>query len=389
MALPKFLQRGWMSAQQPLERVTIIDPPDPLEGTRMSLWNSILPSIYGEWDGVVFGNASLAEKVWAANVCQHKNSLQLGSYPLRWHGSAGTDEPAWVSSPDPSLFPNGIGDALYAITDQIYGHGYSLQYILDRYDSGYPRRWTVIDSDACVPFFGEDGRRVYKINDTTLDPSRVVQIDRNPTTEAHGTSTIRAFAQRGYSLLAAGNKSLSVSQDAFPPGYLKSDNRLTSDQAAAAATSWMTRTEARAGGVPVLGQGWSFENSGIDPKDMALLDTQEWDAKVICGAYGVPSILLNIEGPGGLTYNNPIALTQMWWYTELRTTAKRIADTFNAQMLPRGQWVTIDSSDVTQELSTGTAATDDPQLADVPPATAKASPAQQPGGLTAIGGGRT
>jgi hypothetical protein len=58
-------------------------------------------------------------------------------------------------------------------------------------------------------------------------------------------------------------------------------------------------------------------------------------------------------------------------------------------MLPRGQWVTIDSSDVTQELSSGTAATDDPQLADVPPATAKASPAQQPGGLTAIGGGRT
>jgi hypothetical protein len=377
------LERG-----QALERVTIIDPPDVLEGTRMSLWNSILPNVYGQWeDSSSLGNASLAEKVWAANVCQHKNSLQLGSYPLRWHGSDGTQEPAWVSSPDPSLFPNGIGDVMYAITDQLYGHGYSLQYVLDFYENGYPRRWTVIDSDACVPYFGENGRRVYKIGDTILDPSRVVQIDRNPTTAAHGTSTIRSFAQRGYSLLAAGNKSLSVSQDAFPPGYLKSENRLTSDQADSAQASWMTKTASRNGGVPVLGQGWSFENSGIDPSDMALLDTQEWDAKVICGAYGVPSILLNIEGPGGLTYNNPISLTQMWWYTELRTTAKRIADAFNAQLLPRGQWVTIDSSDVTTELTNG--ATDDPQLAEVPPATAKASPAQQPGGLTAIGGGRT
>ena len=376
------LERG-----QALERVTIIDPPEPLEGTRMSLWNSILPSIYGEWDTGVYGNASLAEKVWAANVCQHKNSQQVGAMPLRWHGSDGTLEPAWVSNPDPSLFPNGIGDAMYAITDQMYGHGYSLQYVLDYYDTGYPRKWTVLDSDSCVPYFDENGRRAYKIGGTLLDPARIVHIDRNPTNAAHGTSTIRAFAQRGYSLLAAGNKSLSVSQDAFPPGYLKSENRLTSGQADAAQLAWTAKTTARAGGVPILGQGWDFKNSGIDPKDMALLDTQEWDAKVICGAYGVPSILLNIEGPGGLTYNNPLALTQMWWMTELRTTAKRISDAFTAQMLPRGQWVHVDSSDITQELNAGTG--DDTQVTgqahEDPPSVAKASPAQ---GLTSIGGGR-
>ena len=48
---------------------------------------------------------------------------------------------------------------MYAITDQMYGYGYSLQYVLDYYDNGYPRRWTVLDSDSCVPYFDEYGRR--------------------------------------------------------------------------------------------------------------------------------------------------------------------------------------------------------------------------------------
>jgi hypothetical protein len=61
-------------------------------------------------------------------------------------------------------------------------------------------------------------------------------------------------------------------------------------------------------------------------------------------------------------------------------------DAFSAQMLPAGQWVQQDATDVTIEGSVE--AEDDPQLSD-PPTVAKASPAQQPGGLTAIGGGRT
>ena len=349
----------------------------------MSLWNSILPNWYAEQDGSsLVGTGDLVDRVWTANVCQHKNSQQISAMPLKWHGTAGTLEPKWVSHPAPTQFPNGISDAMYAITDQVYGWGYALLYVTSEYQSGYARTWDLVPSSACTPYFDEMGRKVYKVGDQLLDPSRVVQIDRNPTSAAHGTSALRAFAQRAYSLLAAGNKSLSVSQDAFPPGYLKAEQRLTSDQAENAQASWMSKTAARAGGVPVLGQGWSFENSGINPKDMALLDTQQWDAKVICSAYGVPSILLNLEGPGGLTYNNPILLMQTWWLTELRTTAKRIVDAFTARLLPAGQWVSVDASDITQDVNNGAA--DDPQAAGEmdPPNNAKASPQ-----LTAIGGG--
>lgn len=210
----------------------------------------------------------------------------------------------------------------------------------------------------------------------------MIQIDRNPTTAAHGTSALGAYAQRAYSLLAAGNKSLSTSQDAFPTGYLKAEQRLTGEQAEAVRTAWMSAAAARNGAPPVLGQGFTFEASGIDPADLALLDTQQWDAMVLATAYGVPGPVLNMALTGGLTYQNPLALTQMWWLTELRTTAKRIVDAFTAQALPAGQWVSVDASDITQELNEQSD-DDDPQSAVV-----KASPAQQPNGLTAIGGGR-
>ena len=92
-----------------------------------------------------------------------------------------------------------------------------------------------------------------------------------------------------------------------------------------------------------------FEVLSINPADLSLLDTQEWNARVLATAYGVPSVILNMALQGGLTYQNPIALMQMWWLTELRTTSKRIMDAFSAQMLPRGQWVTQDATDITIE----------------------------------------
>lgn len=373
------LGSGWPGQQQRALKRDV----QPLEGTLMSLYNSQIPDWWSAnvTSTTLLGTPQLAERVWVANRCQQLNAQQIASMPLRWHGPDGVIEPAWVSSPDPNLFPNGVCDALFAIVDQVYGWGFSCQYVTDTYASGFPRTWTVLPSAAMNIRF-ENGARQYKLGDTILDSRRVVQIDRNPTTAAHGTSALRAYAQRANSLLASGNKSLAVSQDAFPTGYLKASKRLTSDQADAARNAWMEKRIAGNGAPPVLDQDWAFEATQIDPKDLALLDTQEWDARVIATAYGVPAVLLNMSLQGGLTYQNPAALGEMWWRFELRTTATRIANAFSAQMLPRGQWVSVDAADTflpLDEMSDD----DDEQAAPV----AKASPAQQPGRLTAIGGG--
>ena len=102
---------------------------------------------------------------------------------------------------------------------------------------------------------------------------------------------------------------------------------------------------------------------------MALLETQEWNARVLATAYGVPSVLLNMALQGGLTYQNPAALGEMWWRFELRPTATRIVNALTAQMLPRGQWVAVDAADTFAAI-TERSDEDDPQLSQV----AKASP---------------
>jgi phage portal protein BeeE len=124
-----------------------------------------------------------------------------------------------------------------------------------------------------------------------------------------------------------------------------------------------------------------FTPLSFNPSDLALLETQEFNAKAIATAYGIPAVLLNMALQGGLTYQNPAALGEMWWRFELRPTATRIANAFSAQMLPRGQWVSFDAADTFAQI-TDLSDDDDEQLSQV----AKASPAQQLRPVAAIGG---
>lgn len=353
---------------------------EPLEGTNMSLYQSQIPNWWAENINGNFpvGGAALAQSVWVANICKHMNAQQIAAMPIEFHG---TTEPAWVSAPDPNIFPNGISDAIFSIVDQLYGWGFSCQYVTSFYADGLPRTWTVMPS-AAVNIRWENGARAYKLGESELNPRRVIQIDRNPSAGLHGTSAMAAFTQPAWGLLAAQNQSMNVSQGGIPKFYLQSERKLTKEQAEALSLQWATATSTRtAGGPPVVPPELKPTEMSFDPASMALLETQEWDARVLANAFGVPSVLLNMALQGGLTYQNPMALMQMWWLKELRTTAKRIGDAFSAQALPRGQWISFDASDITTDLNADSA-DDDEQASQV----AKASPAQQTPKLAAIGG---
>jgi len=286
-----------------------------------------------------------------------------------------------VSSPDPNWYPNGVGDALHSIVSLMYGWGFACLYVTDFYADGFPRTWTVLDSSA-LHIQSDGGSRVYKLGEVFLDPRRVVQIDRNPSTALQGTSALRAYAQTAWGLLAAGNQSMTVNQGGIPQAVIKSQRKLTKEQAEALQEQWMTATSARNGAPPVLPPELDFQVLSINPSDLSLLETQEFNAKAIATAYGVPAVLLNMALQGGLTYQNPAALGEMWWRFELRPTATRIANALTAQMLPRGSWVSFDAADTFLPLDQ-MSDDDDEQLSQV----AKASPVQQPRPLTAIGGG--
>jgi HK97 family phage portal protein len=357
---------------------------EPLEGTLMSLGNSAIPNFWAENGlsvGAWFpGDDTLARRVWVSNRCIQLNAQQLSSMPIKFNG--GTDEPMWVSNPDPHWYPNGVGDAIFAIVAQLYGWGFSCQYVTDYYATGFPRTWTVLDSSRLQIRVSDDGSREYRVGgrDDPLDARRIIQIDRNPGAAVQGTSAMRAYAQVAWGLLAAGNQSTSVNTGGVPSSVLKSTRKLTKEQAEAIQTQWAAATSRRSGLPPVLPPELDFHVLSFNPSDLALLDTQEFNARALATAFGVPSVLLNMALQGGLTYQNPLALMQMWWLTELRTTAKRIGDAFTAQALPRGQWISFDASDITTVEITPA---DDEQLSQVAPA----SPTQQTPRLSAIGGG--
>jgi HK97 family phage portal protein len=361
------------------------EEPVPLEGTRMDLFNSVIPNWFAEQgmssSSLPLGNAALTERVWVANRCLQLNAQQIATMPIQFHASDTTLEPAWVRSPDPHWYPNGVADALFAIVWQVYGWGFACLFVTDFYADGYPRTWTVLASEV-LHIKVVDGAREYKIGDTILDPSRVVQIDRNPSPGAHGTPALSAYAQNAWGLLAAGNQSMSVSNGGIPKFFLSSSRKLTKEQAEALQLQWMTAAGNRAGAPPVLPPEIVPTEMSFNPSDLALLESQEFNARAIATAFGVPAMLLNMPVTGGLTYQNPAALGEMWWRFELRPLATRIANAWSEQLLPRGQSVTFDAADTFAPL-TEMSEENDPQAAQVVAVPAQLAAAPK---LAAIGG---
>jgi hypothetical protein len=178
-----------------------------------------------------------------------------------------------------------------------------------------------------------------------------------------------------------------VNTGGVPQYMLKSQRKLTPEQAIALQEQWQMRTADRLGAPPILPPEIDASQLSFNPKDLALLDSQEFNALAIAAAFGVPAVLLNMAIRWGMTYQNVASLGEMWWRFELRPTAKRIADAFTAQALPSGQWVWFDAEDTIQPFNTTTGGPfaeteNDPQAAsyqdDEPqaPPTAGASPAQ-------------
>jgi len=403
----------------------ILSRVDPLEGTNMSLWNSQIPAFWAEQGlsdaGKMFwpGNGLLADRVWIANRCMQMNAQQIVSMPLRFEAPnvANATEPQWVSNPDPIQYPNGIGSLMKGLIRDYYGWGWALLYVTSRYaGTGYPRTFTRIPAARCEPMWNnQTGRREYRIGGTVLNPLDVIQIDRDCGDDyaAHGTSAIRSYAQMAWGLLAAGNSALDVNEGGVPKAVLKvvDQNRsIDKKQAEDLQAQWAQRTQQRGGAPPVLPFELDFKTLGWSPKDMALLETQDFNALALATAFGVPAVLINMTIGGGrgsssLTYQNPAALGEQWWRFELRPTSKGFADALTAQALPAGQWVWFDAADTllplyaTNAAETGPFPTseDDPQAAATAtdqqseaPATAQASPAQRSGAtsLTVIGGNR-
>jgi hypothetical protein len=147
------------------------------------LFDIVIPNWYQQNLGVgsaEYGNARLAERVWVANALpadeRAADRVDAARVPR------GTSRPSrrGSSNPDPEWFPNGIGDAIHAIVDQMYGWGF-VAAVRDRL---LRRRVPAHVDGARLVAFDVDAwmaSRVYRDRRRRARPaSVVVQIDRNP-----------------------------------------------------------------------------------------------------------------------------------------------------------------------------------------------------------------
>ena len=301
-------------------------------------WPSIVPYYGVTW------SPRLAERVWVSNRCMQLVAQQIASMPLRYYGSPASGEPAWVANPDPVWYGNGIGDAVFSMVWSQQGWGDSFLLVTDRYATGYPAAFTVLDP-ASVSIDLVAGRRVYRTAQVELNPDDVVQISRDPRGRLRGTSCLYAYAEQLWGASAAGELARTmVSNGGVPNAVLKSQRRLTADQALALQNQWVAARQRSGVGAPaVLPPEIEFQQLSFNASDVALIDMQEFDAKAIASAFSIPAMMLNLELRGSLVYQAPEQLFEFWWRTELRPFAARLQRALSANMLPRGSWVEFDA----------------------------------------------
>ncbi len=299
------------------------------------------------WPGWYGLQPHMAEKVWVANRCMQLNAQQIASMPLVFESTApaGGVEPAWLSNPDPVWYPNGIGDAVFACVWSMYAYGDAFLYVTARYANGYPSAWTVLDPRA-VSVSSEQGRRTYRAQEQPLDAADVVQVTRDPRGGLRGTSALESYAPYVRGLMAGAASGAQLAENPIPNAILKSEQKLTEEQAREIQDQWVERAGLRRGAPAVLPPKLDFELLAFSPRDLLLLEAQQWDAKVIATAYGVPLFLLNMnpEGRSSLTYSNVAMIGEYWWRFELRPAALRLSRALSANMLPAGNEVDFDAT---------------------------------------------
>lgn len=309
------------------------------DGTTEDVFQSAISDFWTNMSGAGF-SPRMGERVWAANRCIQLNSQQISSMPLRFFG---TREPTWVANPDPVWYPNGIGDAVAAIVRSMYGYGDAFLYLTTSYSDGFPAGWTVLDPSVMVVEVNK-GQRTYRSGQTDLDPDRVVQITRDPTAGAlRGTSALSSYAAQVLGLTAAADLGNIMNQQGMPKSVLKPKRKLNAAQSAAMQEQWVTATANRRGAPAVLPPDVEFEKLSFSPADLMLLEAQEFDARAIASAFGVPAFMLNLPLEGGLTYQSPAMLGEHWWRFELSPIAGFIQRSLSSNMLPRGSYVEFDA----------------------------------------------
>jgi HK97 family phage portal protein len=280
----------------------------------------------------------VAEKIGAASRALQLTSQILGALEPEIEG--GGRRPAWVDNPDPGWFTT-FGEALAAASYQYYRFGDAILYATSRYGADGPvRNWTVLDTVTCS-IRTRNGLRTYESNGVELNPRNVLQVSRQspvfPAVRSQGA--FEAYWSNMNSAVASDNLTAGTfSGMGIPQAILKIvSGTHNAKMARELQADWMASVARRYGAPAVLPPNVEFSKLSWSPKELMLLELREFDTRAIASALGVPAMLLNVPVAGGLTYQNPAALFDFWWRSELRVTAVKFQQALSSWGTTRPQ----------------------------------------------------
>lgn len=252
-----------------------------------------------EWNVPSWDMASrLNELVDVAWACLDLNASVLSAMPVyRTRGGQVIEPASWMSNPDPTIYTSWHEFAKQLFWDYMTGEAFVLP--VARASDGYPLTFRVIPPWMFhVEMRG--GVRQYRLGgvsgpDVSDD---VLHIRYKSTTDgAHGVGPLESAGGR---MLTAGVLAKYVrevvSTGGVPAYTLETDQSLSEDEAQDLLNQWVASRAANLGAPPVLDNNVTLKtHQAMSPKDMAMMEINEFNEARIAVLLGVPPYLVALS----------------------------------------------------------------------------------------------
>lgn len=301
----------------------------------------------GEWSGFGYGRQTpggYIRRVSTVMTCVDLNTRQLASFPVYGvRDRRPVELPSWSTNPEPELYPDWSA-FMKAAGASYYLAGEVILFATGRFGNRLPARFVALDPGQV--YRDPEGTWYLGTSDAgvELDSRDICWI---PYQLLPGVKYRRGI---GPLMWAARHVCSAVELDGYAQAIarygvwavLKHPDELTSTQAGALQSQWMTARYSALGAPAVLSGGIEFETLTMSPQDMALLDLKFFDLEMIAAAMGVPSVLVNLPQNNGLNYSSTLMLADWHWRATLRAHADSWSGAMSAWLLEAGTDIEFD-----------------------------------------------
>lgn len=312
---------------------------------------SIVASAWSGWPADWFPpnwSSRVNDLAGTAWTCVDLNASILAEMAPYLVNGAPTIDAGWLANPDPDLYSSWDEFAKQLFWDYQLGEAFVIATAF--YATGWPARFHVVP-----PWFVNvemaGGSRRYSIGSTRLAPNEILHLRYASTIDdARGHGPLEAGRTRVVAAELLARYASGIAQaGGIPSSVLRHPEELSPEQAAELKAQWVLARQSGLGEPAVLSGGVTWEATQLNPRDMALVDLQQFNESRVAVMLGVPPFLVGLPSGGdSMTYSNVSAIFDYHWRAGLRPKAHAVMAGLSEWLLPRGTQVEVNQDSYVQ-----------------------------------------